>query len=157
MPSIPPPPLPCSSPLLSLDCVLLYHITQQPKAQHARRIISTLPSCWLRTISCHASPPRPKAPTPFRRLPPTQTLSLVTFLNPLSCALGLSQESSGDAAGAEATLRTALDWWSTSMTAEPAAATAAQRWILGRLTGLAIVAGRVQEAAEVGFQRYLVI
>ncbi len=38
-----------------------------------------------------------------------------------------------DAAGAEATLTAALDWWRGSMTAEPAAASAAQLWILRRL------------------------
>ncbi len=43
------------------------------------------------------------------------------------------QEQMDDAAGAEATLTAALDWWRGSMTAEPAAASAAQLWILRRL------------------------
>ena len=44
-----------------------------------------------------------------------------------------AQEQTGDAAGAEATLTAALDWWRGSMTAEPSAASAAQHWILRRL------------------------
>jgi hypothetical protein len=66
----------------------------------------------------------------------------------LSAIVTVAQEQMGDTTAAEATLMSALDWWRGSMTAEPSASSAAQAWILRRLTQLAIAADRVSDATR---------
>ena len=66
----------------------------------------------------------------------------------LSAFVTVAQEQMGDTAAAEATLTTALGWWRNSMTAEPAVSSAAQAWILRRLTQLSIAADRAADATR---------